>query len=354
MQLRFSQIHVTILNFVLVAALALVSAMTVRDVIVRRVANEPETTTGGMALGHKGLTGVRNRAYYDLIVKRDIFNEAPQEAAPAAPVEENLNLKLIGTSLLSRSKPYAIIEDPTGNESLYQVGEEIPDAGKLVGVEVNRAIIERGGRQVAIEIPTSDMPEVPPSQLGNAMGSPVGAIRGPMLKGLRAGLPAAIRRRLRTTFRPGMAGGAAAGNAGNAANDDNDNDNDDNDNGDSDNNGAKNDIRLKKVGPGKFEVSRSEVQQTMENPSQFFSQMRAMPHFVNGKTDGFSISQVQPGSVFAQLGLQDGDLLTSIDGQAVTNPMQAMSLIQAVKTQPAIDLIVNRGGSPTSVHLDLR
>jgi type II secretory pathway component PulC len=346
MQLRFSQIHVTILNFVLVAALALVSAMTVRDVIVRRVANEPETTTGGMAFAHKGLTGVRNRSYYDLIVKRDIFNEAPQETAPAAPVEENLNLKLIGTSLLSRSKPYAIIEDPTGNESLYQVGEEIPDAGKLVGVEVNRAIIDRGGRQVAIEIPTSDMPEVPPSQLGNPMGSPVGAIRGPMLRGLRANFPAAMRRRLHS-LGPGMVGGTAAG-----ASDDNDdsNDNDDSDN----NNGAKNDIQLKKVGPGKFEVSRAEVQQTMENPSQFFSQMRAMPHFVNGKTDGFAISQVQPGSVFAQLGLQDGDLLTSIDGQPVTNPMQAMSLIQAVKTEPAIDLIVNRGGSPTSVHLDLR
>ena len=94
-------------------------------------------------------------------------------------------------------------------------------------------------------------------------------------------------------------------------------------------------------------MSRSEVQQTMENPAQFFSQMRALPHFVNGKTDGFSISQVAPGSVFEQLGLQNGDLLTSIDGQPVTNPMQAMGLIQAVKTASAIDLTVNRGGTPT-------
>ena len=101
-------------------------------------------------------------------------------------------------------------------------------------------------------------------------------------------------------------------------------------------------------------MSRNEVQQTMENPAQFFSQMRAMPHFVNGKTDGFSISQVQPGSVFDQLGLQNGDLLTSIDGQPVTNPMQAMGLLQAVKTASAIDLVVNRGGAPTAVHLDLR
>ena len=331
MQLRFSQIHVTILNFVLIAILAIVSAMCVRDIIVRRVSNEPDAPVSASA--PNPVTGMRSRPYYDLIAKRDIFNEAPQESGPAPVVEADLNLKLIGTSLISRSKPYAIIEDHDGNESLYQVGEDIPDAGKLVSVERNRAIIDRGnGRRVAIEIPTSDLPQVPPSQLGAGLGG----IRGPMLRGL----PAAMRRKLQRLGRPGPPGG---GDDGNDNNDSNDNSDD-----------SSSNLQLKKLGPGKFAVSRAEVQQTMENPSQFFSQMRAMPHFVNGKTDGFSISQVAPGSVFQQIGLQDGDLLTSIQGQPVTNPMQAMSLLSAVKTASAIDLTLNRNGSPTSVHLDLR
>jgi type II secretion system protein C len=335
MQLRFSQIHVTILNFVLIAVLAIVSAMCVRDIIVRSVSNQPDALTSAPA--PRVVNGVRSRAYYDLIVKRDIFNATPQDNTPAPVVEADLNLKLIGTSLQSRSKPYAIIEDPAGNETLYQVGENIPDAGKLVSVETNRALIDRGGHRVAIEIPSSDIPEAPPSQLG--AGAPVGGIRRPLLRGL----PAAIRQKLQR-----LRGGPAA-----AASDDSDNSDDNDDSDDSDDNSSAK-LQLKKLGPGRFEVSRSEVQQTMENPAQFFSQMRAMPHFVNGKTDGFSISQVQPNSVFAQLGLQNGDLLTSIDGQPVTNPMQAMGLIQAVKTASAIDLVVNRGGTPTSVHLDLR
>ncbi|MGC2275795.1 MAG: type II secretion system protein GspC [Candidatus Binatus sp.] len=334
MQLRFSQIHVTILNFVLIAVLAIVSAMCVRDIIVRSVSNEPDAAAPVSA--RSATTGMRARPYYYLIVKRDIFNETPQESGPAPVVEADLNLKLIGTSLVSRSKPYAIIEDPAGNETLYQVGEDIPDAGKLVSVETNRALIDRGGHRVAIEIPTSDIPEVPPSQLGN----PIGGIRRPLLRGL----PAAVRQRLEKYQHHQRANAAA--------DDSDDNDNSDDKDDSDDNSNAK--IQLKKEGPGKFEVSRSEVQQTMENPGQFFSQMRAMPHFVNGKTDGFSISQVQPDSVFAQLGLQNGDLLTSIDGQPVTNPMQAMGLIQAIKTASAIDLTVNRGGTPTSVHLDLR
>jgi type II secretion system protein C len=302
MQLRFSQIHVTILNFVLVAALAIVSAMCVRDVIARSVSNDQDAPAGA-AFAPKATGGARTRAYYDAIVKRDIFNETPQASGPAPVVEADLNLRLIGTSLASKSQPYAIIEDPAGNESLYQVGEDIPNAGKLVTVEVNRAIIDRNGHRVALEIPTSDMPAAPPSQLGGAMGR---------MPGLR-GIPAAIRRRLH--------GGAPVRIEKGDDSDDNDN----NDNSADDNSSAK--VQLKKLGPGQYEVSRAEVQQSMENPAQFFTQMRAMPHFVDGKTDGFSISQVAPGSVFDQLGLQSGDLLTSINGQPVTNPMQALGLM---------------------------
>jgi len=315
MEIRFTQLHVTILNFVLVGALAIVSAMCVRDIIARTVSDEPKAPAASSATP-VAAGGPRTRAYCDAIVKRDIFNQVPQETAPAPVVEEDLHLKLIGTSLQSKSKPYAIIEDQTNTESLYQLGEEIPNAGKLVSVETNRAVIDRGGHSVAIEIPVSDIPEAPPSAL-------TGSIRSRL-----RGLPASMRRR------HGL-GLPTTGDDGNNGN-------------------GSSKLDIKKLGPGKFEVSRAEVAQTMEDPAQFFSQMRALPHFVNGKTDGFAISQVAPGSVFDQLGLQNGDLVTSIDGNPVTNPMQVMSLMQEMKTKSALDLIINRAGAPTTVHLDLR
>ena len=331
MELRFTQLHVTILNFVLVGALALVSAMCVRDIIERTVSNEPEAPPA-LSAAPKAAAGLRTRAYYDAIVKRDIFNEVPQETGSVPVVAEDLHLKLIGTSLQSRSKPYAIVEDQNGVESLYQVGEDIPDAGRLVSVETNRAIIDRGGQRVAIEIPTSDLRAVPPSHLAGGLRLP-----GPLRS-----LPASVRNRLRRLRHPP------------GVSSDNDNDNGDDNGNDDSNSDDDSKLELKKLGPGKFEVSRAEVQQTMENPAALFSQMRALPHFVNGKTDGFSISEVAPGSVFDQLGLRNGDLVTSIDGQPVTNPMQAMGLMQSMKTASALDLTINRGGAPTTVHLDLR
>jgi general secretion pathway protein C len=314
MELRFTQRHVVALNILLIAGVVYFAARCVNDFVLRRmtVDTAPVATTAAP----KSFSGAKTRNYYDAIVKRDVFNLVPQEIGPAPVVVEDLHLKLLGTSLISKSKPYAIVEDQQGNQSLYQVGEDIPDAGRLVSVERTRAIIDRGGTRVAIEIPTSNIPEVGPSRLGGPK-LPIGPMTFPR------GLPAMMNRR------PGRHRPAAA---------------DDDD--------SK--IQLKKLGPGKFEASRAEVASTMRNPAQLFSQMRALPHFVDGKTDGFSISNVAPGSVFDQLGLQEGDMLTEIDGQPVTNPMQAMGLMQAVQTASSIDLTIQRGGTPTRVHLDLR
>lgn len=315
MELRFTQRHVTALNFLLIAALAYFAAQCVNDIVKRTMSGNKNAPVAASAT-LKPSSGARSRPYYDSIVKRDIFNLVPQNNAPAPVVAEDLHLKLLGTSILSRSKPYAIVEDQSGNESLYQVGEDIPEAGRLVSVEANRAIIDRGGRRVAIEIPTSEIPEAAPSRLGVPIAIP-------------RGIPAFMQPRAGRRHPPAA---------------------DDEDSGDDD----SSKLELKKLGPGKFEASRAEVANTMQNPAQLFSQMRALPHFINGKTDGFSISNVAAGSVFEQLGLKDGDLLTEIDGQPVTNPMQAMGLMQAVQTASAIDLTINRGGSLTRVHLDLR
>jgi type II secretion system protein C len=316
MELRFNQHHVTALNFLLIAGLAYFAAQCVNDIVARKVSSD-HISTSAVAAQPRLASGLRPRAYYESIVKRDVFNLVPQEAAPPPPVVvEDLHLKLLGTSVLSKSKPYAVIEDQNGEQALYKVGDEIPDAGTLVSVERTRAIVDHDGRRVALEMPVSEMPEAEPSQLG-APAMPVPHLGH------------------RPHLRP---------DPGDSGDDDNDN---------SDINDDNSRLNIKKLGPGTFEASRADVAKSMANPGTLFTQMRAVPHVENGKTDGFAISEVKPGSVFEQIGMQNGDLVTSIDGQPVTNPLQAMALMSSVQTKPSIDLTVSRGGSPINLHLDL-
>ncbi|MGH7949625.1 MAG: type II secretion system protein N, partial [Candidatus Binataceae bacterium] len=151
MELRFSERWIIAANALLIILLAYLAAITVNDVIGWSLGSgaQDEATAPAPALAPSGR---RPRTYYEQIVRRDIFNMRP--AASSAPVvAEDLHVKLLGTSLMTTDKPFAIIEDQAGAQDLYQVGDDIPGAGRLVGVELNRAIIDRGGRRVAIEIP---------------------------------------------------------------------------------------------------------------------------------------------------------------------------------------------------------
>ena len=190
MELRFSQRHVTALNFLIIAALAYFAAQCVNDIVKRTMSTDSDAPVAA-SIAPRSASGVRTRTYYDAVVKRDIFNLVPQDTAPAPVVAEDLHLKLLGTSLLSKSQPYAILEDQAGNQSLYQVGEDVPDAGRLVSVEANRVIIDRGGRRVAIDIPPSEIPEAGPSQLGGPMALRRGAIAMPR------GIPNIMQRHMR-------------------------------------------------------------------------------------------------------------------------------------------------------------
>src|SRR5947209_2631046 len=78
------------------------------------------------------LIGPQPRQFYEVIVRRDIFNLTPPPES--APVEnEHLNVTLVGTSQVTSGKPYAIIEN-SGDQAVYRVGDIVPGAGQLLSV----------------------------------------------------------------------------------------------------------------------------------------------------------------------------------------------------------------------------
>jgi type II secretory pathway component PulC len=156
MELQLTDRHIMALNALLVAVLIYFAALAVNDLVGLGHVTEaaPVASTHGK-VAHDASAN-RSRAAYQAIVDRDIFNLQPPPAPPVQVVEEDLHLTLIGVTQITKGKPYAIIANQTGEQSVYQVGEEIPDAGKLLKVEKDRAIIEHGGKEVALELPTDD------------------------------------------------------------------------------------------------------------------------------------------------------------------------------------------------------
>jgi len=298
MTLRFSERYVMALNLLLIAILAYFLALSVNDIILGRVAGGASAHLPSLVGAAPSAPVIRLRAFYDTISRRDIFNLVPVTEAPAE-VATNLHIKLLGTSTLTLSQPFIIVEDDNNHEqSLYRMGDEIPDAGKLVGVYKDHAIILHEGRRIKIEMPTDQN------------GAPAEVPRP-------FGLPGATFRR----FMRGRAG--------------------------------QNGVR--EINPNRYVLDRSTIDNNLNNLAALFTQVRAIPNLgPDGQSHGFKLSEIQPDSIFQQIGLRDGDVLTGVGGQSVGDPAKAMQLLATLRNQNSVSLTVMRGGQPIQLQYNIR
>ncbi len=70
-------------------------------------------------------------------------------------------------------------------------------------------------------------------------------------------------------------------------------------------------------------------------------------------TGGAQISRVQPGSPATSAGLQEGDLVTAIDGRKITSTQQFIETVDTYTPGQSVTLTVKRAGSTQTIKLTL-
>jgi len=106
--------------------------------------------------------------------------------------------------------------------------------------------------------------------------------------------------------------------------------------------------------PTSIKMNRAHLQQQLQNFPVLMTQAKAVPHLENGKPKGFAITQIAPGSLYQQAGLQNGDIVLSVNGKQITGAKQAMNMYQTLKSAAAIDLELIRAGQVRQIHYDIR
>lgn len=88
-----------------------------------------------------------------------------------------------------------------------------------------------------------------------------------------------------------------------------------------------------------------------QNVSRLADVIRPTPYFVNGQQQGYRVYPGRDRRQFAALGLRPGDLIKDIDGQALTDPTQAMQIFQSLGSADQVSVTVERDGQPQSIVL---
>ena len=85
--------------------------------------------------------------------------------------------------------------------------------------------------------------------------------------------------------------------------------------------------------------------------SKVMMQAAAVPRYVNGRLHGFSLHDIEPGSVYEQIGLREGDLVTHINGQSLSDVANTIKLLRSLKDEPNASMTLQRGGVEQNLNL---
>lgn len=97
---------------------------------------------------------------------------------------------------------------------------------------------------------------------------------------------------------------------------------------------------VERLAENRFAVPRAEVANAAANPAALFSQARILPRYDQGKMVGVQLNAIRPGSLFAQVGIQDGDVVTQVNGVTVATPEDSQRLLNEFASGNALNVTV--------------
>ena len=83
-------------------------------------------------------------------------------------------------------------------------------------------------------------------------------------------------------------------------------------------------------------------------------QAMAMPRKVNGKIDGFTISEIEPGSIYEKAGILNNDVITNINGERLVDAGKAIALLNALREESEITLDIERKGKVQKLYMRVK
>jgi len=245
-----------------------------------------------------------SQADSEVVLERNLFNSRVSAAAPTQQEqdiksddlpESTLPLQLLGTVVNSRGgRSFAIIQDKgTKKQDIYFPEDPVVEGVTLASVDRNKVVLLRNGREEILE-KTDERVDTPRTR---------GA-------------------------RPRTAAKAPAS--------------------------RKDDITVRKVGDNNYVMDRREVEGVLQDFNKLLTQIRVVPHFSNGKPDGFKVFNIRPNSLFMKLGMVNGDIIKRVNGLDITGPEQALQMFQQLRDESRITIDLERFRKNLTLQYEVR
>ena len=111
---------------------------------------------------------------------------------------------------------------------------------------------------------------------------------------------------------------------------------------------------IKKTGEHNYEIQRQTLESVLGNMNLLSRSARIVPEIRDGKAAGFRLYSVRPDGPFAKIGMQNGDVISSINGLEITSPEKALEVYAKLKSASHLSLGLERNGQKVTKDYSIR
>lgn len=117
---------------------------------------------------------------------------------------------------------------------------------------------------------------------------------------------------------------------------------------------AELDANIHQVSETSYTINRSLVDRLLANQAALMSAARVIPHEEDGRTVGMKIYGIRRSSLLGRLGVQNGDMLRTINGFDLTDPNAILQAYTQLRAADHLTLQVVRRGNPISMDYQIQ
>ncbi|MCX7926573.1 MAG: hypothetical protein N2606_00305 [Candidatus Omnitrophica bacterium] len=105
-----------------------------------------------------------------------------------------------------------------------------------------------------------------------------------------------------------------------------------------------------------FIINKYEMIAQLVREKELLSKLKVLPVAEQGssKLRGFLLENVPAGSIIEQVGIQNGDIIYSVQGQPLTSIQEALNIFNRLPSQSQIEIVLVRGNDPITLRYEIR
>lgn len=109
-----------------------------------------------------------------------------------------------------------------------------------------------------------------------------------------------------------------------------------------------------KKGDDRWVVDQRAISGVFDNMDKVLTDARFTPYIKGGRLSGFKVSEVKANGVFNLIGLQDGDVVLSINEYKLDSPGKVAQILGGLKGESEVKVDVLRGAQPRTLRYQIR